>query len=649
MYVLDELPYCWVSAVNDPNMTTAFQQRAREVIRRDRNHPSVVVWAVGNENSAGSNLQITADLVKSLDPTRPRLVSTFPAANYNVELSDRHYPSPATMSSDGAAATSTGYPYIYTEQPNTWDVRLAADASMWERWGIAQQRVWNVVLQYDTIVGTFPFEWADRALDDPNSDASYTNYQSTGVQLLYSYPASGVHLLKLKGMVDCFRNPRPNVYEAQMIYSPIQITNGPAISSGQVSFPVQNLYSFTDLSYLTTAWKLERSGVTIASGNTNPSLPPRSSGTVQISVPSNALAYADTFQVDFIHPDGRDVVAHQFTFTNAVATSQMDTNLPAGLPIPTLNLITRKTVGDPGLWNKVLHYPATLTSVVLTPSNATNLSQLQSLSATVMGGTNGTQTLGQLQAQYTNNQFSYSLQWSGSSWEVQELGWFLSMPGTCDHFSWNRAGRWTVYPSTDIGRAIGTATPDTTNADYARMDLPNAFDFNSTKYDCNWASLTTSGSVGLRVEFDPTQRFHCRAGAAANGFVLFANQQVSVPNDFTTPVVPDLIMTLNSGNVVQGSFRVGSMAAAGISSSNAIASITGISGAFSPAAGGGNQFRLTFTALANASFSVWSSTNLVNGQWQWDGPTAEATPGQYQFFDPASTNAPYRFYRISAP
>ena len=59
MYVLDELPYCWVSSVNDPNMTPGISTTGAEVIRRDRNHPSVVVWAIGNENSAGSNLQIT--------------------------------------------------------------------------------------------------------------------------------------------------------------------------------------------------------------------------------------------------------------------------------------------------------------------------------------------------------------------------------------------------------------------------------------------------------------------------------------------------------------------------------------------------------------------------------------------------------------
>ena len=56
MYVADELPYCWCPTDTDV-LKSAFEQRARETVRRDKNHPSVILWTIGNENKAGQNLQ----------------------------------------------------------------------------------------------------------------------------------------------------------------------------------------------------------------------------------------------------------------------------------------------------------------------------------------------------------------------------------------------------------------------------------------------------------------------------------------------------------------------------------------------------------------------------------------------------------------
>jgi beta-galactosidase len=643
MYVSDELPYCWCSPETpEANFEPAFVQRAQETIRRDRNHPSVVIWAIGNENSAGNNLQVVANVVHSLDPTRPRLVSTFNASQYGTELSDAHYPSLSGMESDAANAAATGHPFIFLENPNTWDERLGADAGMWEDWGLCMQRVWNICIASNTIPGTFPFEWSDRAVQDPNSAASYTNY---AIQLLYYFPATNVRLLKMKGMVDAFRNARPNLYELQMIYSPVQISNSLTVSSGQVSFPIQNRYSFTDLSYLTTQWQLERNGMTIASGNTNLEMPPLSNGTAGLSLPANALAYADTLRLDFIHPDGDDVYPYQFALSSAPA-SVITTNLPDGLPIPQFNLVTQTNYNDPVYWIESIRFPATLTSVTLVPANATTLAQLNSLSATVMGGVNGAQTLGTVQATYTNNVFSYTLHWTGPSWPVQEVGWTFQMPSGYSNFSWNRDGRWTVYPDYDIGRASGTATPDTTNVDVTGMDIPNAFDFDSTKYNCNWASLTSAAGDGLRLQFNGSELFDCRAGGTTGGNLLYANQQVSPANDISANIVPDLFMTLGSGNVLQGSFTVGS-------NSNLVSSAAGslngpINVQVSPTGDlNGNQVELNFNANANTGYSVWSSTNLVT--WQWDGTATQGGAGQYEFFDQLATNSPVRFYRITSP
>ena len=62
---------------------------------------------------------------------------------------------------------------------------------------------------------------------------------------------------------------------------------------------------------------------------------------------------------------------------------------------------------------------------------------------------------------------------------------------------------------------------------------------------------------------------------------------------------------------------------------------------------GSRSFALNFGGSSNATYSVWSSTNLT--QWQFMGTSAEFSPGQYEFFDMTATNWPERFYRISAP
>jgi hypothetical protein len=60
-----------------------------------------------------------------------------------------------------------------------------------------------------------------------------------------------------------------------------------------------------------------------------------------------------------------------------------------------------------------------------------------------------------------------------------------------------------------------------------------------------------------------------------------------------------------------------------------------------------NGFQLKFGGLTNGSYSVYGSTNLAT--WQLLGGATQISPGLFRFTDPAATNTPRRFYRVSIP
>jgi hypothetical protein len=89
------------------------------------------------------------------------------------------------------------------------------------------------------------------------------------------------------------------------------------------------------------------------------------------------------------------------------------------------------------------------------------------------------------------------------------------------------------------------------------VDRPDAFDFTSTKFDCNWASLTDREGRGLCLEFAPDQRHHVRGGLASGGqHALIVNRCYSPPRDISSNLVPDLYTTLQKGDQVAGGFRI---------------------------------------------------------------------------------------------
>ncbi len=510
-YVVDEIPYCWCPTDTD-ELTPAFTQRAREAVARDKNHPSVIIWAIGNENKQGKNLRIVADLIKQLEPTRPRLVSRLRGDENDVELDDAHYTSPGGMLKNAEDKERRArYPMIYTENPNVWDVVFAADYGALDIWGAVITRTWDVAWAHDGIAGSFLWEWQDRAVAD-----------KCPTKLYQFDPATGINWVKVKGLVDAFRNPRPDYYHVKMAYAPIKVEPSIDLKSkpGSAIIDITNRFSFTDLSDVIADWSLLKSGKAIDSGRARLKLAPRTSGKVALKLPKSA-AKADALRIAFDDPRGWNVVTYQFALAQPKPQNRMLAALPDGLRFPSLNLVTKLTLNDSG-WKRIYRWRGRMINIKTEPAGARLLRDVRSLDADVVLGDeqilpplgdkkrneeaiapDPNAVVAHVHAEFAGGKFSYRIDWTGKKADMEEIGWIFDMPRQFDRFSWDRRAVWSYYPDTHIGRPTGAALPDTANVHITKITRPDAFDFTSTKYYCNWATLTDAKGQGLRVELPP--------------------------------------------------------------------------------------------------------------------------------------------------
>jgi hypothetical protein len=409
---------------------------------------------------------------------------------------------------------------------------------------------------------------------------------------LYDYfPASGINLVKVKGLVDAFRNPRPGVYDMKMAYAPVKVEQKPEVSGSTITLRARNDYSFTDLSELKTTWRLLRDGEEkeLASGTAQAALAPRSKGELRVNVlAAEVLATADVLRVEFTHAEGGNAATYDVRLKEERdRTPEMNAGDLAGTRFPHFNLVA-VTYGNNAIgWRTASRHPFRLVNVTVMGAAvkdedalyAMPLADVAAMEADVVLKEDAAAKVGgHVKAAFADGKFSYELKWlealepvepgprtpnraknalDGKA-DVQELGWVFEMPAAADRFSWHRRGYWSYYPADNINRLSGTARPDSAKVDVTKMDRPDSFDFVSTKYHCDWAQLADSAGRGIVVAFHKEARGNVRGGTAKNGDrLLVVNQYCCPPRDISSGVVADEYFTLSKGQTVSGSFIVG--------------------------------------------------------------------------------------------
>lgn len=136
---------------SNPEWTDAVVDRARRMVHRDKNHPSVVIWSLGNEAGGGSNFVAMHDWIRSYDTTR---VIHYEGDN-RPEVSDirsRMYEHPSTVE-QRAHDTADTRPYVMIEYSH----------SMGNSTGNLKE-YWDIVRAYPVLQGGFIWDFVDQGL-----------------------------------------------------------------------------------------------------------------------------------------------------------------------------------------------------------------------------------------------------------------------------------------------------------------------------------------------------------------------------------------------------------------------------------------------------------------------------------------------------
>ena len=365
----------------------------------------------------------------------------------------------------------------------------------------------------------------------------------------------------------------------------------PQISGGVLTLHAHNYYSFTNLSELKITVHALTDGKEEATITTQVELAPMSEGDIQLRLGPDLLSTTEVLRLTFDWPDGRNVVTYDVRLKPEKDMTPPHSTDLAGLNFPRLNFSTYDMGPDAKTgWRIAFRHFGHLTHITATTTQGKKQMEEAELSATplanvkivdadismdivtgkpdpgkkflklnVIEKTAESHDVGHVHVEINDGQFTYMLTWKDAKTiDVQELGWTFAMPKAADHFSWHRQGYWSYYPPDQIGRPQGTATPDSANQQMTKLTRVDAFDFNSTKYQCDWASLGGSDGSGIVVICAADDRQQCRGGILDKdaGYSLIVNKQCSPPTDISSDVVPDFYMKLSNGESVHGSFTV---------------------------------------------------------------------------------------------
>ena len=254
LYVMDEANIesheLWgknIILADKPQWKAAFLARGTAMLERDKNHPSIIIWSLGNESGMGANFTAMADYIRLSDPTRP------------IHYEGRSNYKPTTLS--GFDIISVMYPSVsdmielVKKDKNRPLIVCEYAHGMGNSIGNFKE-YWDVIEKYPTMQGGFIWDWVDQGLQLKTQDGTpYWDY--------FNY-IDGANAGD--GLVNPDRVPQPEINEVKKVYQYIKFETPDTLRAGQQQITIKNNYDFISLKDAELVWSLQQNGKTVDDG-----------------------------------------------------------------------------------------------------------------------------------------------------------------------------------------------------------------------------------------------------------------------------------------------------------------------------------------------------------------------------------------------
>ncbi|MEU1529679.1 glycoside hydrolase family 2 TIM barrel-domain containing protein [Streptomyces fagopyri] len=245
---------------DDPAWREAYLDRMRRTLERDKNHPSVVMWSLGNEAGTGGNLAAMAAWVHARDTGRPVHYEGDHTGEYTDVYSRMYASVPETerIGTDGSRSPLMNCTPAQSARQRSKPFLLCEYAHAMGNGPGALDQYEALVHEHPRLHGGFVWEWRDHGILTTTPDG--TPYYAYGGDF-----GETVHdgNFVMDGMLLSDDVPTPSLHEYKAVAQPVRLTFDN--EAGEVA--VTNLRHSADTSDLRFCWRVEHDGTLVDSGD----------------------------------------------------------------------------------------------------------------------------------------------------------------------------------------------------------------------------------------------------------------------------------------------------------------------------------------------------------------------------------------------